>query len=264
MNSVEQLKKLFYTYSPLKSNNELKFDYIDITYNYPNPNKNIRSIYNELISSGFFNETVIKSRFVEVFSFNKSPTNTITIFELNSSNSRADICMVNGHSEVFEIKTIYDTFYRLEDQLNDYLLLYDYVNIIIPKERNDVSLVNIPKNIGILTYYKNRLGNISFKRVRKPLINNNINPKTQLEQITKKELLKLFKLNTLDSTSKEEIINEILFNYTAQKINTLFKTYIKDKYQEQWLFLHKNRDNFYMLDYQWFFKNNISYELVYR
>ena len=53
MNSVEQLKKLFYTYSPLKSNNELKFDYIDITYNYPNPNKNIRSIYNELISSGF-------------------------------------------------------------------------------------------------------------------------------------------------------------------------------------------------------------------
>ena len=53
--------------------------------------------------------------------------------------------MVNGHSEVFEIKTIYDTFYRLEDQLNDYLLLYDYVNIIIPKERNDVSLVNIQK-----------------------------------------------------------------------------------------------------------------------
>jgi len=262
MKNMENIKKLFYAYSPLKSNYQLVQDYTDITYNFVDPNLNIRKLYNDIIFSTFLNETVIKSNFVTKFCFNKSPRNTITIFELNSFNSRADICVINGYSEVFEIKTTYDTFLRLDEQLHDYTLLYDYINIIVPKEKIKHALEMVPKHVGIVTYYKNRLGNITFKTTKKPSINTMINQRAQLEQITKRELLKLGNFDS--QTSREEIIEKILDVYSPEKINTIFKNYTKNKYRDQWIYLYNNYENIYPLDYQWFFKNNISYKLVYK
>ncbi|MGI6782511.1 MAG: sce7726 family protein [Acholeplasmataceae bacterium] len=264
MKKIEQIKKLFYAYSPLKSNQQLIKDYINITYDSIDPKSNIRELYNEIIFSEFLNETVIKSNFVSKFCFNKSPRNTITIFELNSFNSRADICVVNGNSEVFEIKTIYDTFLRLDDQLHDYSLLYDYINIIIPREKVQEALGVLPEYAGLIMYYKNRLGNITFKKIKKPSINNEISAVAQLSQLTKRELLKLGNFYNRNQTNKEQIIDEIIAKYTPCEINDIFKSYIKNKYREQWLYLYNNYEKIYKLDYQWFFKNNISYKLVYK
>ncbi|MDY0277093.1 MAG: sce7726 family protein [Acholeplasma sp.] len=264
MYDIKVLRNLFSSYSPLKSNESLRKSFVDITYDYVEENENIRKLYNDLIFNNYLNETVIKSSFIKSIASKRSPSKTITIFELNSSDSRADICMVNGHSEVFEIKTSYDTFYRLDKQLEDYYALYDLVNIIVPIDKvSEVSSL-VPNTTGILSYRKNRLGNISFTIERSPIINNSINPIKQLEQFTKNELLRLINQPGNYKLSKDHIISTVMSLLTPDNINHSFKEYIKTKYREQWLFLYNNYENIHMIDYQWFFKNNVSYKLVYR
>lgn len=263
MINFNEIKSLFNVYSPQKSDDDLRKLYTNITYLDSSNIVDIRMEYNNLISENLLNETVIKSNFIKHHALKKSPNRTITIFELNSANSRADISMINGSSEVFEIKTEYDSLIRLEGQINDYIKLYDYVSMIVPINKSDEVIEVIPDYIGIIGYYLNRLGNVSFKTIRKAELNLNINSKVQLEQLTKVELNKIVNLKKFNN-SKELTIEYLLNNKTSEEINNIFKKTLKQKYKKQWKYLHSNYKNIYLLDYQWFFKNNVSSELVYR
>jgi uncharacterized protein (DUF2164 family) len=257
---LDDIKKLYYEYSPLKTNQEL----VNLTRQYIGINvntANVRELYNKIISKYFINETVIKSAFLERVSFKKSPKSTVTIFELNSGDSRADICMVNGKSIVYEIKTEYDTYNRLDNQIRDYLKLHDYVNVIVPKSQLDNILKIIPDGIGVIFYTQNRVGNISFKEYKQPKLNENIDSLAQLSQLTKKELVNIICNNYLP---KDRLIDIALDIYDKTEINNLFRESLKLKYFEKWNFLYTNQKDLYPLDYQWFFKNNLSTETVYK
>lgn len=260
---MNKYRLLFNAYSPFKTNKTLVKSYIDITYDGLDDNTKVRELYNNLIKANYPNEAVIKASFLEFKAFKLSPFNTVTIFELNSNNSRVDLCMINGKSEVFEIKTEFDTFNRLDDQLSDYLKLYDFINIIIPEDSFTNQINSIPLDVGIITYYKNRLGNYSFKYLRNPTLNNQIDPLVQLNQLTKQTLYKESKLSNR-SLSKDKLIKHLHTNLSKDEINSLFKRETKLKYASNWQFLHQNQKNIYPLDYQWFFKNNINYEIIYR
>src|SRR5690554_3876543 len=114
--SLNQLRKLFSVYTPLTSNKRLYDKFVEITGQTHFEIESIRKVYNNNIFKGFLNETVIKNSFIKKHCINME--DTVTIFELNSGNSRADICMINGKSYVFEIKTEYDTTARLDKQLS--------------------------------------------------------------------------------------------------------------------------------------------------
>ena len=258
--NINDIKKLYYEYSPLKTNQELvnlTKQYVDINVN----TTNVRDIYNKLINKYFINETVIKSAFLKKFSFKKSPKRTVTIFELNSGDSRADICMVNGKSIAYEIKTEYDTYNRLDNQIQDYLKLHDYVNVIVPKSQLDNILKIIPDGIGVIIYTQNRIGNISFEEYKKPRLNVNIDPYAQLSQLTKKELVNIVCNKKL---SKDKLIDIALDVYDKTEIKNFYRESLKLKYYDKWNFLYVNQKNFYPLDYQWFFKNNLSIKTVYK
>lgn len=258
--SLNQLRELYSAYSPLSSSKQLYNKYIEITGESYQSIESIRTKYNYEIFKGFLNEAVIKTSFVEKYCINKSPKNTITIFELNAGNSRADICMVNGESFVFEIKTEFDTFIRLDKQISDYEKTFDYLNIIIPEKLLESTLQSIDSTIGIITYRLNRVKRINFNVYRQPKLNKNIDPKIQLAQLTKKQLKQI----CTSHESKDELIDNILKSYSKNEINKLYKTNIKEKYKKQWKFLLENKDNIEPLDYQWFFHNNISTEIVYK
>jgi len=264
MNNVNlsNSKKLYSTYSPLKTSKELRDKYESITSTEIDLTKNIRELYNKEISNGFLNESVIKSAFIEKFSFKKSPQNTITIFELNVGSSRADICMINGKSMVFEIKTEYDSFYRLDGQLNDYFKVFQYVNIIIHENMLLDALSRIGSNVGIITYSKNRLGNVVFKEHRFPAYNNDIDSETQLNALTKTQLRMLFK--NIYTNSSDEFFSQIISHKSKDEITDIFNKCIKEKYKAKWNYIFKNKDNIIPLDYQWFFKNNIPTTIVYK
>lgn len=258
--SLKQLKELFSVYSPLTSNNKLYDNYIKITGDTSQSLNSIRHKYNKEIFNGFLNENVIKSSFINKFCINKSPRNTITIFELNTVNSRADLCIINGKSFSFEIKTEYDNFFRLNKQLLDYNQTFDYLSIIIPSSSLENTINQIEDSIGIITYRINRKNNISFDIFRDPSINKNINAQIQLNQLTLKQLQEIIQ----EKKTKDEIIDFILNNYTIDEINQLYKTKIKEKYSKQWNFLIENISQIHPLDYQWFFKNNIPTTIVYK
>lgn len=259
---LKQLKKLYSVYSPLKTNNQLFNHYSSISNDFDQNVDSIRLKYNKEILQGFWNEAVIKSSFVEKFSMKLSPKKTVTIFELNSVNSRADICMINGHSVVYEIKTEFDTFYRLDKQINDYTLLFDFLNIIIPITSLDIAIETVEPYIGIITYRRSRLNTVIFDVYRDPIHNLNTSPKSQLDQLTKSDLKKLD--ISSEENSKQIIIEEILSLRTSEEINKIFKNILKSKYRNQWEFLLDNKDLVLPLDYQWFFKNNLSTKIIYK
>lgn len=259
--NLKQIKQLYYSYSPLKTNIQLKSEYQKITKKNIQCENEIRSIYNFQIKNGFLNETVIKSAFIERFSFKKSPEKNVTIFELNAGKSRADLCVINGKSMVFEIKTEFDTFNRLENQLSDYAKYFEYIYLIIPEEKVQIVLKSLEKKVGIISYRKNRLGNIVFKENQSPLLNEGIDPKEQLSQLTKKQLCSIIEPSNL---SKERLINFVRTLKTPEEINELYKKLIKQKYFYKWNFVFSNRNQISPLDYQWFFKNNLEMSIVYK
>lgn len=260
--NLNKVKKLYNHYTPLKTNTQLYTDFKQIFGNNYDINVDeIRSVYNEYITKNFLNENVIKSAFIERYSLSKSPGHTVTIFEMNVGNSRADICMINGKSMVFEIKTEYDTFARLSKQLYDYEQVFEYVCLVVPKSKVDSAMLQINQDIGVIFYDQNRLGNIKFYEHRAPKYNYNIDSIKQLNTLTKNELNKLIKLKSI---SKNELIENVLNIYSHQEINSVFKENFKNKYRDRWFYIHKHQHSLYPLDYQWFFKNNISLSAVYK
>lgn len=258
------IKQLYNRYSPLKTKKSLLEFYNSLTSDYSQDLSNIRETYNNLIKKYFINESVIKAAFINNFCFNKSPRNNVTIFELNSSNSRADLCMINGSSIVFEIKTEYDTLQRLDKQINDYETVFDYINVIIPIQYIEPVRELLPVNVGIITYKQNRLGNVSFEILREPTQNLNTNPVIQLNQLSKKEILKYLRNKELSELPKQKLIEVVKETKTSEYINKMYKIIIKQRYKQKWTFLCRNKDEIYFLDYQWFFKNNLPADIVYK
>lgn len=256
---LDDLRLLFASYSPLKTNRQLIENYNNIFSPGFDSNKNIRDTYNKLILKGFLNESVIKASFIEKYSFKQSPSSTVTVFELNTGSSRADICMLNGKSMVFEIKTEYDTFARLDGQLNDYKKAYEYLNLIIPTNKLDEALKSVDDNVGIIVY--SAVNNkIFFDNYRAPIFNMCYDSQFQLNQLTKKQLQTITNDNQL---SREQMITAITHMHTKLEINRFFIDSMKEKYRDRWTYLYKNKKHIKPLDYQWFFKNNISIEAVY-
>jgi hypothetical protein len=262
LENLNTSRELYSIYSPLKTNAQLFREFQGITgYDLNVKIEDIRDVYNKYIVKNFLNENVIKSAFIERYSLSKSPGHTVTIFEMNVGSSRADICIINGKSMVFEIKTEYDSFARLSKQLEDYEHVFEYVCLVVPECKIYSAINQIGENTGIIFYKQNRLGNIKFYEHRSPKYNNDIDPIKQLETLTKTELKKLLKLS---QNNKSELINDIVSSYNQEEINFIFKENFKDKYRDRWLYIHKHQNELYSLDYQWFFKNNLSISAVYK
>jgi len=261
-NSLKISRELFSAYSPLKTNLSLLKSYQNITNDYINID-NVRDVYNNLITKNFLNESVIKSAFIKRFLIKKSPRLNTTVFELNTGGSRADLCLMNGKSSVFEIKTEYDTYDRLSKQLQDYTDFFDKIFVIVPEGEQEIIKSNIPTHVGIIYYYQNRLGNVDFIVEREAIRNKLINPYKQLNSLTKSELSLLADTN-VKSLSKDALIKILLEKHSSKYINQIYRETIKKKYYDKWNFLYDNVNSIYPLDFQWFFKNNIDYKIIYK
>lgn len=257
--TISELKLLFSYYSPLATNSQLYSKYIDITNKSNIVLKNIRTVFNQEIYRGLTNESVVKAAFLEHLSFKQSPNNSVTVLELSTGKSRADICVFDVSSKVFEIKTEFDTFYRLDSQMSDYGMAFDYLYLIIPESKLNDALKLTIKTIGIITYKRNIQHKITFSLYRSPTLNYNLNPEFQLNQLTK---LQLYKISKMKKCSKQEMINFLLLNKSNKQINRLYIDSMRSKYMNNWMFLCNHKNDIEPLDYQWFFSNNLSTKTV--
>lgn len=258
-------QQLYYEYNPLKQTRELYSNLINTFSEYSLDTSNIkientRKLLNDTILKYYPNEISIKSNFINKVLLKSN--NHTTIFELNSGTSRVDLCKINGISIAYEIKTDLDNFNRLDKQLNDYLKLFEKVYVICSKKNIENIIKLIPNQCGIYSYYITKSGRYIFKKEKEAVFSPYIDSKSQLSLFTKTEFNKFF--DNKDLTDREAIINNILVNYNYDFINKAFKENFKEKYKKNWNFLLSNYSNILEIDYQWFFKNNVDPNLIYK
>ncbi|MGK9174793.1 sce7726 family protein [Yokenella regensburgei] len=75
-----------------------------------------------------------------------------TEFRVNSS--IADVIISNGTTVAYEIKTEYDSFTRLFNQLSDYSKVFDKVYVVMPDHKYELWSSNIDPEYGIMTLSK--------------------------------------------------------------------------------------------------------------
>lgn len=217
-------------------------------------------VINDLILKFYPCERVVKYYLMKKL---QSLTNHIVAFEMSIGNSRIDLCRINGHSYAYEIKTAYDTFERLETQMNDYTETFEKVYLVIPFERKEEAIHHIPDNCGIITYRTTTHGELCFRYYRKAGTNSCSVQKcaNSLSSAELSYLLKLLKCKN-PPTLREEKINE-LFSCCKQNFWSAYKKLLKDKYAPKWEFLVHHFDEILPIDIQNFFSTSLDPSLAY-
>lgn len=104
--------------------------------------------------------------------------------EIRSGSSRADVAILNGTSSVYEIKSEFDSFDRLDAQLLDYRKIFDRINIVTTEDQAFQALTVASPNIGVIAM----LSDGSLKTLR-PAVSNkhNIDPGTVFDCMRRSE-----------------------------------------------------------------------------
>ncbi len=89
--------------------------------------------------------------------------------EIRSANSRADVAILNGTSNVYEIKSQYDSFDRLGGQLADYKRVFDRICIVTNDVKAGSAMRDLEPIIGVIAMRED--GTLSV--VREPKSNKN-------------------------------------------------------------------------------------------
>ncbi|MEK3727210.1 MULTISPECIES: sce7726 family protein [unclassified Lysinibacillus] len=222
-------------------------------------NMTAREYLNAFLLQNYPNEIAVKSTFIKNILFKTK--NHVSIFELNVGQSRLDLCKISTLSTAFEIKTDLDTPQRLKQQMDDYFQVFEKVYIICSINNIENMINYTPKECGIFTYRITKNGRYIFKKIRTAQKSNSISSFAQLSILTKKDLTSYFSCPYLEN--KEEMINKIIENVTEEEINKQFKNCLKNKFQFKWDYLVEHSTDILEIDYQWFYKNNITPKIVY-
>ena len=223
------------SYSPWLSDDSLCSIFNDVfgeSASLFNINGNSKKTIESLMINYYHNEAYIKSAFMMELKKHKA----VSFFELPVSDSRIDLCSINGNSIAYEIKTKYDTTKRLLKQVTDYSKAFEYVYVICPTCKVDEIINLVPDNVGVYVY-DDELTNVKFEIYREAKISNSINRDVQTSVLHKDE-----KPSNLDSLSDDDV-------------NLIFKSVLKRRYKNKWNSLCKNYKQINKLDYQYYFNS---------
>lgn len=261
----EAAQRLYDQYSTVLSETRLSsilFDTLGCDYIDCERQDGARSLINELVLSYYPNETTIKANFIDRILLPQSPE-TISIFELPIGNSRVDMCKVNGHSAAYEIKTDLDTFDRLEGQLRDYFDVFETVYVVTSDNRWRELPSYVPDECGIYTYRQDTVdGTYHFCARRRPTKSTDLDAEKQLRVLPKQILCEFFDING-KQMSKPDIVRACLAENSRERINRLFKAYLKQRYGNYWSRFRKLQPSIYGIDYEWFYRNGLDPSTVY-
>ncbi len=97
-------------------------------------------------------EYVFKNDVVSRLIFGRhKPTTASAALEFGIRNSKADVVVVNGTTTVYEMKTDYDSFARLESQLSDYSEFAEHVYVVVSPDRSRAALCAAPRHVGVVS-----------------------------------------------------------------------------------------------------------------
>ena len=139
---------------------------------------------------------------------------------------RADIiCAEKGMIVGYEIKSAFDRIDRLNEQLNSYTQIFDYVYVVCDSKHLSAIRKTTPERIGIY-----QCSSTGLKRIRKAKQIKNFDSITTLDAIPTSTLRREFKAT---GQSKLEICKEISQTKKREEIKYIFRNYIIQKYGNQ-------------------------------
>jgi len=149
--------------------------------------------YKELLNS-YRNEYVYKHAIAENIIRGKHRLSPKCHFdtEFRVYDSIADVVIANGTTTVYEIKTEYDSFDRLENQINDYAKVFEYIYIVVPESKLLNVLSKIPEFVGVMTL----TDGYTLRTEKKAISNiNNIEPSVVFSCLRREEFINIIKQN---------------------------------------------------------------------
>ncbi|PWW81343.1 hypothetical protein CR164_09890 [Prosthecochloris marina] len=229
---------------PEKLRNTLVAFYKDTSYSSYGKYDLHRKVNADLLKH-YHGEEILKYRLANYF----RSLNYTAAFEVKTTNCRADFLAINGQTKCFEIKSKIDTLNRLEKQIYNYKELFEFNTIVIDEKHLESVKKLIPEYYGIWTFN----GKKRYEHI-KATISPCLNPEKQIQILTKKELKKYFKQTYMPS---------ILYSFSNNEINKLFKEALKARYHVKWQFILNNWNSILPIDLQFFFNKNIVPDLIY-
>jgi len=120
---------------------------------------------------------------------------TLVVDELGLKHGRcrADIAVVNGHLDGFEIKGDSDSLYRLPEQIINYNLVFDHATLVVGPRHIQEAKDHLPEWWGVILCQKGSRGAISFKSIRKAKFNKNVDPQSIAELLWRSEAEEILK-----------------------------------------------------------------------
>ena len=222
----------------------------------PNAERNDRQTYNWLMQEFYHNEAYIKSALVRKMMGGKH----IAIFEYPVCGSRADIIKINRTSEVYEIKTAYDTLARLEKQVLDYSRVFDKVYVVCHESKYASVADLVPFWVGI-DVYKDSKSHCRFTRKRIAAQSPLLDSRAILACLSTKDLRSVF--GKAHEEARSELIERAVASKPQKEISQIFRKLMKLKYSPNWSFLKENMDSILEIDYQWFYRTMVPPGIIY-
>ncbi|MGD0006408.1 MAG: sce7726 family protein, partial [Anaerolineaceae bacterium] len=130
---------------------------------------------------------------------------------------KADIAVINGHLEGFEIKSGADTLSRLSQQIISYNAVFDYSSIVLEERHLSEAIQMVPKWWGIILATENN-DELQFKTLRPPSENTNINNYAVAQLLWRKEAQEiLFNLGIRGTQLRQK--RSLLYSYIVEMID---------------------------------------------
>ena len=108
-------------------------------------------IYDQLKSKNYRHEYIYKTAITHKILLGKHSLNTAVLLnEFRVQDRKADVVVINGTSNVYEIKTERDSLRRLEKQVTTYRLVFANINVIVGMNHLETVLSTVPESVGVL------------------------------------------------------------------------------------------------------------------
>ncbi|OGP63994.1 MAG: hypothetical protein A2169_00515 [Deltaproteobacteria bacterium RBG_13_47_9] len=143
------------------------------------------------MSRHYRNEYVYKNAIANKILLGKHSLNTsYMLTEFRVESCRADVVILNGTSNVYEIKSEYDSLDRIQNQVKSYMKMFDMVNVITSSSQLSKVSSELPGEIGLLELTLN----YTIRTVRESTsLRKRVKPEVIFDSLRKSEYLKIIK-----------------------------------------------------------------------
>lgn len=121
----------------------------------------------------------------------RDDTRVLDELGLANGDARVDVAVVNGFLHGYEIKSAKDTLERLPHQIEVYSAILDRVTLVVYAGHLDKALAAIPAWWGVKQATSGARGAVHFEEVRRPHLNQAIDPRALVTLLWSNEVLAL-------------------------------------------------------------------------